>query len=118
MFFIFLSIILGLLFAASAYFLIKFARIILIFEGDLEEGTEVLRKSEKTLEEHLNMQLYFDSPELQKKVIDSLEGIKVAKLAIAHLVDRFTERSKKKYVEIVEIEPRNYTRESEENDGE
>lgn len=87
----------------ATYFLYRFARIILILENDFSEATEVLQNAEKTIVNVLEMPMFFDSPEVQKATVEALEGIKTAKIAVAGLVTKFTQRSKQKYTEITEV---------------
>jgi hypothetical protein len=87
----------------ASIYLYRFARIILILENDLSEATEVLQDAEKTLINVLELPMFFDSPEVQRATVDALEGIKTAKLSVAGLVTKFTQRSKQKYVEFVEV---------------
>lgn len=86
----------------ATYYLWHFARIILILESDFSEATDSLQNAEQTLDGLLQLPMFFDSPEVQKATMNALDGIRTAKISVAGLVRKFTERSKQKYVEIIE----------------
>jgi hypothetical protein len=100
--FLFCLFLLALLVVAAIY-LWRFARILLILENDFSEATETLQDAEQTLGACLDLPMFFDSPEVQKATMEALEGIKASKVAVAGLVRKFTQRSKQKYVEVVEV---------------
>lgn len=93
---------------AATFYLWKFARIIMILETDFSEVSETLQDAEKTMENCLDLPMFFDSPSVQKATSEALDSIRVAKVAVAGMVRKFTERSKQKYIEVVEDEKRNY----------
>jgi hypothetical protein len=86
----------------ATFYLWKFARIILILENDFSEVTETLQAVEDGLTACLELPMFFDSPEVQRVTVSALEDIKVAKVAVAGMVRKFTQRSKQKYIEYTE----------------
>lgn len=107
--FVFLVILFLLTWATTAtFYLWKFARIILILENDFSEVTETLQDAEKTMTNCLELPMFFDSPSVQAATIEALNGIRVAKIAVAGMVSKFTQRSRQKYIEVVETEKEKY----------
>ncbi|NBP56841.1 hypothetical protein EBU71_10005 [bacterium] len=100
-----LSLILFLLLATSIFYLIRFARIIMIIEDDFSDAIEALEDTEKTLEKILGMRLFFDSKEVQLVVKEAMAEVKNNKMSINRVALKFVERSKQKYTVIVEEEP-------------
>ena len=87
---------------AATFYLWRFARIILILENDFSEATEVLQNAENSLEEVLAVPMFFDSPEIQKAALEGMDTIRTAKLAFAGLIRKFTQRSRQKYIEVLD----------------
>lgn len=102
-FLILLCLLLAGLLVVSVFYLWRFASIILILENDFSETTEVLRDAEKSIEDCLALPMFFDSPQVQQATMNALEGVKAAKLAVAKMVAKFTQRSKEKYIEVREV---------------
>jgi hypothetical protein len=88
----------------ATFFLWKFARIILILENDFSDATETLQNAEQTLNACLKLPMFFDSPQVQRATMEALDEIRTSKIAIAGLIRKFTQRSKQKYIEVVEVE--------------
>jgi len=86
----------------ATIFLWKFAKIILIIENDLSNAIEVLQDAEKTMNDCLELPMFFDSPQVQMATKEALDQIRVAKVAVAGLVTKFVAQSKQKYIEVVE----------------
>lgn len=104
---ILLSILSALLFAglcAAAYYIWKFVNIIMILEDDFSDAIEGLSTVEKALEKILGMQLFFDSKEVKLVVQEALTEVKTGRMAVNRLIQKFVERSKQKYVVIMEEE--------------
>lgn len=97
-------LLLGLLITASFY-LWKFAKIIMIFEDDLSEAINSLNEVEDSINKVLSMQMFFDSPEVKQAVQKVLEQIKLCRLSMQKVVQRFTARSKQQYVTVWEDTP-------------
>jgi len=102
-FLILLCLLLFGLLLVSWFYLWRFASIILILENDFSETTEVLQEAEKAIEDCLVLPMFFDSPQVQQATINALEGVKAAKVAVAKMVVKFTQRSKQKYIEVHEV---------------
>jgi len=86
----------------AGYFLWKFAKIIMIFEDDLDDALEGLSSVENSIGEVLGIQMFFDSPEVRKSVQIVLEDIKLCKGTMNGIIHKFTARSKRKYVTVWE----------------
>ena len=71
-FFGLLSLVLLTMLGASLFYLIRFARIIMIIEDDFSDAIEALEDTEKTLEKILAMRLFFDSKEVQIVVKEAM----------------------------------------------
>jgi len=98
-----LLVVIGLLAASllvSLYFLWKFVKIVMIFEDDLSAAIDALNSVEDTIDSILNMQLFFDSPEVRQVAQGILEEIRLCRAAIGKIVQRFTARSKQQFVTI------------------
>lgn len=86
----------------ATFYLWKFARIILILENDFSDVTESLQDAEKTMTTCLELPMFFDSPDVQRATMEALDSIRTAKVGVAGMVRKFTQRSKQKYIEVVE----------------
>lgn len=104
-FFGILSFILLILLVISIYYIIRFARIIMIIEDDFSDAVEALEDTEKTLEKILGMRLFFDSKEVQIVVQEAMSEVKKSKVSVNRVALKFVERSKQKYTVVVEEEP-------------
>lgn len=104
-FFGLLSFVLLILLGASVFYLIRFARMIMIIEDDFSDAIEALEDTEKTLEKILGMRLFFDSKEVQIVVQEAMAEVKKSKMSVNRVALKFVERSKQKYTVIVEDEP-------------
>ena len=99
------SLVLSILLGVSIYYLIRFARIIMIIEDDFSDAIEALEDTEKTLEKILGMRLFFDSKEVQIVVQEAMSEVKKSKMSVNRVALKFVERSKQKYTVVVEEEP-------------
>lgn len=104
-FFGLLSLVLLIALGASLFYLIRFARIIMIIEDDFSDAVEALEDTEKTLEKILGMRLFFDSKEVQMVVQEAMSEVKKSKMSVNRVALKFVERSKQKYTVVVEEEP-------------
>jgi hypothetical protein len=102
LFLIILIIILSILLGISIFYLIRFVGYIISIEDDLAEALEIHERTLETFDKLLNMQMFFDSPQIQKVAVDVLNDVKVCKLATTKIITNFTRLSKNKYVQIVE----------------
>lgn len=104
-FFGILSLLLLILLGATIFYLIRFARIIMIIEDDFSDAIEALEDTEKTLEKILGMRLFFDSKEVQIVVQEAMAEVKKSKMSVNRVALKFVDRSKQKYTVVVEEEP-------------
>lgn len=104
-FFGILSLLLLILLGAAIFYLIRFARIIMIIEDDFSDAIEALDDTEKALEKILGMRLFFDSKEVQIVVQEAMSEVKKNKMSVNRVALKFVERSKQKYTVVVEEEP-------------
>ena len=81
----------------SIRYLIKFSRIIMVFEDDISDTINALNDVEDTISNVLKMQIFYDSPDVRKEVDKILEEVKVCRLSVSGLIERFTARSKQQY---------------------
>jgi len=100
-----ISLILLFLLISSIFYLIRFARIIMIIEDDFSDAIEALEDTERTLEKILGMRLFFDSKEVQMVVQEAMAEVKNNKIAVNRVALKFVDRSKQKYNVVVEEEP-------------
>ncbi len=100
-----LSFLLLILLGVAIYYIIRFARIIMIIEDDFSDAIEALEDTEKTLEKILGMRLFFDSKEVQIVVQEAMAEVKKSKMSVNRVALKFVERSKQKYTVVVEEEP-------------
>lgn len=99
------SFVLLILLCASVFYLIRFAKIILVIEDDFSDAVEVFVKTEELLTKISEMKLFFDSKEIQLTVHQVLNEVRENKMVINSMALRFVERSKQKYVTVIEEEP-------------
>jgi len=81
----------------SVYYLIKFSRIIMVFEDDISDTVSALNEVDDTINGVLQMQIFYDSPEVRKEVDKILEEVRICRVKIFGMIERFTARSKQQY---------------------
>ena len=81
---------------------IRWARIIFILEDDLAEAIEVHERTAKALEEILKTPMFFDNPQVKAAVDEAMENVKMCQTATHKLIQNFTQRSKQRYVRLVD----------------
>ncbi|MFA6049700.1 MAG: hypothetical protein WC761_00615 [Candidatus Paceibacterota bacterium] len=86
----------------AMFHLWKFANIIMLLEDDFSEAIEGLGDVESALEKILGMQLFFDSKEVKLVVQEALTEVKTSRITVNRLIQKFVERSKQKYVVLME----------------
>jgi len=99
---IFVICILILCLTVSIFYLIRFARIILAVQETLEEAIQNFEKAEQALKGLLEMQLFFDAPEVRFVTKNALVDVNLALVAVRKSIRNFTKLSKQQY-EMVEI---------------
>ena len=100
-----LSLLLLILLGTAIFYIIRFARIIMIIEDDFSDAIEALEDTEKALEKILGMRLFFDSKEVQLVVQEAMSEVKKNKMSVNRVALKFVDRSKQKYTVVVEEEP-------------
>jgi hypothetical protein len=88
----------------ACYFLWKFATIIMVFEDDLAESLETMASIDKAMKSLLDMQLFFDSPEVKASVKAIMEEVVLTRAVLNVTIKKFTDRSKQKYITVWEEE--------------
>lgn len=81
-----------------------FATIIMAFEDDLSESIETFENAKESLNGIIELKMFFDNNEIQLLISRALESIKLAERQIGKTVKKFTDRSKKKFYIIEEID--------------
>lgn len=84
-----------------AFYLKKFATIIMICEDDYGATIDTLLKTEKSIEKILSLELFFDSIEIKRSVENILDEVRANRIEIIQAAERFVEKSQQKY-EIVD----------------
>jgi len=103
--FLAITIVLFGLLCVSLFYLIRFARIILILEDDFSDAIEAFVNTEEQLSKISEMKLFFDSKDIQAVVHQVMNDVRENKTIINRMAMRFVERSKQKYVTVIEEEP-------------
>jgi hypothetical protein len=83
----------------------KFARIIMVLEDDLGKAIESLEEVEGSMENIIEMKLFFDDPEVQRMVASVMDDVRMAKFSVNKMIKSFTDRSKQKFVMVIEDPP-------------
>jgi len=86
--------------AAVTYYLWKFATIIMVFEDDLEDSLEAMNNVDNTIKSLLEMQLFFDSPEVKEAVKNILDEVTLTRSILNLTIKKFTDRSTQKYITV------------------
>lgn len=84
------------------YHAIRWAKIIFILEDDLAEAIEIHERTAKTLESIIKTPMFFDNPQVKAAVDEAMENVKVCQTATHKLIQNFTQRSKQRYVRLVD----------------
>lgn len=74
------------------------------FEDDLSDAIENFNNCEKTFDKILGMKLFFDSPDIRPILMDVMTEIKACKISTFEIVQKFTQRSKQKYIRVEQEE--------------
>lgn len=81
-----------------SFYVMKLARIIFVFEDDLSFALDELTECEEQMTKVVSLQLFFDSLETRQEFQKSIDTVKLCRVAILRLAERFLERSKQRYV--------------------
>jgi len=82
----------------SLYYLIRFMRIILIFEDDLSIALETLKECEESMDNILSLRLFFDSDQVRPIVAAAKDEVAMCRMKLRQMSQRFVERSKQQYI--------------------
>ncbi len=74
----------------------------MVFEDDLGKAINALNELEESVDNVLELKLFFDDVKLVAIVSEVMDSIKIARFYINQIIKNFTWRSKQKYVEIIE----------------
>lgn len=88
--------------AILGFYLWKFAKIIIILEDDLGKAIEALEEVESSMQNIIDMKLYFDTPEVQQLVAHVMDSVKMSKFSVNKMIKNFTDRSKQKFIMVFE----------------
>lgn len=86
----------------------------MVFEDDLEESMEAMNNIDKSMKGLLEMQMFFDSPEIKNAVRGVLEEVTLTRAILNLTIRKFTDRSKQKYITVWDEEETNEVRDEEE----
>lgn len=89
--------------AVAMFYLVRFVKIIMVIEDDIDNSIEILNRADKSIDGLLDLQMFFDDKELMSKIQNVKTDIKISKMAISKLISTFVQRSKNKYI-IEEVE--------------
>jgi hypothetical protein len=93
-----LNIILLISLGISCFYLVRFARIIFSIEDHLEVALNTFLSVQESLENLLQMKLFFDSKEVKQAADEALSEVKLSRVAVTSLINDFTKFSKQKYI--------------------
>lgn len=96
---------LSVLLIVAGFYLQKFVSIIMVLENDLGQATQALEEVDTSMQQIIDMKLYFDTPEVQQMVTHVMESVKMAQFSVNRMIKNFTDRSKQKFVMVIEEEP-------------
>lgn len=88
----------------TVYYALRWARIIFLFEDDLDEAIQIHERTTALLEAIQKTPMFFDSKELQITVKETMDNVKICQLATQKLVNSLTQRSKQKYIRVIDQE--------------
>ena len=98
--FVITTILLLIAFVVAVFYLVRFTSYIIAIENDLSEAIAVHNRTISTFDQLLGMQIFFDSPEIQRKTQDILDDIKLCRGATVQVAHKFVRLSKHKYVNV------------------
>lgn len=97
-----LSILLLAVLCVVTFYAVRWAKIIFILEDDLAEAIEVHERTAKALEAIIKTPMFFDNPQVKATVDEAMENVKMCQTATHKLIQNFTQRSKQRYVRLVD----------------
>lgn len=87
-----------------SFYAIRWAKIIFVLEDDLTEAIEIHERTAKALEAILKTPMFFDNPQVKAAVDEAMENVKMCQTATHKLIQNFTQRSKQRYIRLVDQE--------------
>jgi len=99
-----LALILIIALVFVVYHSIRWAKIIFIVEDDLADAIEIHERTLKTLEDIVKTPMFFDNPQTKAAVDEAMENVKMCQTATHKLIQNFTQRSKQRYIRLVDEE--------------
>jgi len=84
------------------YHAVKWARIIFVLEDDLAEAIAIHERTIETLEAIIKTPMFFVNPQVKAAVDEAMENVKMCQAATHKLIQNFTQRSKQRYVRLVD----------------
>ena len=82
----------------AAYYLYRFAMIILVFEDDITDVLSSLDEVDGALKNMDQLKMYFDDLELRSLAKGVMDSVKMSRYNVNKMSKRFTDRSKRKYI--------------------
>lgn len=82
----------------STFYMIRFLRYTMAIEDNLSEAIEVHQRSLEAFDKIVQMELFYDSPQVQAAVVELMEDVKLCKLATQSVADSFIRLSNNKYI--------------------
>ena len=95
-------LILGSLLGVVIFYAVRWAKIIFMLEDDLAEAIDIHDRTVSALETIIKTPLFFDSPEIKIAVNEAIENVKICQTATQKLVQNFTQRSKQRYIRLID----------------
>jgi len=90
-----------ILLVVSCYYLIKFVRIIMNIEDALSDALQVFERTAKSTTDVLQMEMYFESPEVKRSIQILLDDVKLSNVELLRVIKNFTNLSKEKYITVI-----------------
>jgi len=92
-----LSVFFNLMGLVLAFYLFRFARIILSFEDTLEETNDAIDNLEESVEGLTQVKMFFESKEIHAAMKVVVDNIKLARMSLMKTTEALTRFSKQKY---------------------
>jgi len=98
----FLAFLLAIALGFVIYHAFRWAKIIFILEDDLADAIEIHERTLETLEAIVKTPMFFDNPQTKAAVDEAMENVKMCQTATHKLIQNFTQRSKQRYIRLVD----------------
>lgn len=83
--------------AVLTFYVRKFAILVMICEDDYGEVIETLEQTEKSVQKMLSLQMFFDSIEIKRSVDAIIDEVRMNRVHLITVMERFINKSKQKY---------------------